>query len=152
VVDNDGWEHVRTDIITIHDYARFGDVLRERYGTEASLAHLVKTGRPLHYPPLLEEHLIADDAPVMLTEFGGISYAPKPEEKWFGYGTVKTADEYVDKLRELFAAVIDCSGLVGFCYTQLTDTEQETNGLLTEAREPKFAIDMIREIVQTSKE
>lgn len=152
VVDNDGWEHVRTDIITIHDYARCGDVLRERYGTDSALTNLVQTGRPLHYPPLLEEHLIASDAPVMLTEFGGISYAPKPEEKWFGYGTVKTAEEYVAKLRELIGAVVDCPGLVGFCYTQLTDTEQETNGLLTDKREPKFDIDVIRKIVQTSKD
>jgi hypothetical protein len=34
--------------------------------------------------------------------------------------------------------VLDCPNLAGFCYTQLTDTAQETNGLLTETREPKI--------------
>lgn len=147
VVDNDGWEHVRTDIITIHDYASRGETLRERYGSDAALNLLVSTGRPLHYPPLLEEHLIADDAPVMLTEFGGISYKPDPDTKWFGYGTVTSAQEYVDKLRDLVSAVLDCPGISGFCYTQLTDTEQETNGLLNAQREPKFAVKVIHNII-----
>lgn len=35
-------------------------------------------------------------------------------------------------------AVLASPAIAGFCYTQLTDTEQETNGLLTEDREPKL--------------
>ncbi len=146
VVDNDGWEHVRTDIITIHDYSGRGATIRERYGTDAALTNLVQTGRPLHYPPLLDEKLIAPDAPVMLTEFGGISYKPEPETKWFGYGTVTSAQEYIDNIRDLVEAVCDCPGIAGFCYTQLTDTEQETNGLLDAQRQPKFDISVIRSI------
>jgi beta-galactosidase/beta-glucuronidase len=146
VVDNDGWEHVRTDIVTIHDYSKNGQTLRERYGTDAALTNLVQTGRPLHYPPLLEKHLVEPDAPVMLTEFGGISYEPQPDTKWFGYGTVTTVQEYVEKIRELVVAVLDCPGIVGYCYTQLTDTEQETNGLLDENRKPKFDVAVIRSI------
>ena len=83
----------------------------------------------------------------MLTEFGGISYAPKPGTKWYGYGTVKSPDEYIDKLRELFRAIAMCPAVAGFCYTQLTDTEQETNGLLDECRDPKFDIDVLRRII-----
>jgi beta-galactosidase/beta-glucuronidase len=150
VVDNDGWEHTRTDILSIHDYTRQGATILERYGTDAALSQIVATGRPLHHVPLLAEHEITPGAPVMLTEFGGISYAPRPGEKWYGYGTVNTAHEYIDKLRELFSAVAACPGIAGFCYTQLTDTEQETNGLLTEDREPKFDIEVIREIVMVT--
>jgi beta-galactosidase/beta-glucuronidase len=146
VVDNDGWEHVRTDIVTIHDYSKSGDVLRERYGTDAALTNLVQTGRPLHYPPLLEKGLVEPDAPVMLTEFGGISYEPQPDTKWFGYGTVTSVQEYVEKIRELVDAVMECPGIAGYCYTQLTDTEQETNGLLDESRKPKFDVSVIRGI------
>ena len=36
---------------------------------------------------------------------------------------------------------MSCSAIAGFCYTQLTDTGQETNGLLTEARE--FKVDPV---------
>jgi len=147
VIDNDGWEHTRTDIISIHDYARVGATLRERYGSDDALRQIVETGRPLHWPPLLAEHDVPPGAPIMLTEFGGISYAPEPGTKWYGYGTVTTPQEYVDKLRELFGAIVACPGIAGFCYTQLTDTEQETNGLLTEAREPKFDVAAIHAIV-----
>ncbi|HLL79928.1 MAG TPA: hypothetical protein VKT25_10540, partial [Ktedonobacteraceae bacterium] len=36
--------------------------------------------------------------------------------------------------------------IAGFCYTQLTDVEQETNGLLTAKREPKLNPAAVREI------
>jgi hypothetical protein len=36
--------------------------------------------------------------------------------------------------------------LAGFCYTQLTDIEQEINGLLTYDRQPKVDAEMIAEI------
>jgi hypothetical protein len=50
------------------------------------------------------------------------------------------------KYEELVQALLDSSALAGFCYTQLTDTEQETNGLLTAAREQKFDPARIRAI------
>ena len=74
----------------------------------------------------------------MLTEFGGISYAPAAGERWHGYGTVGTTEEFLEKYRELVDAVLDSPAVSGFCYTQLTDTEQETNGLLTADRRPKL--------------
>jgi hypothetical protein len=39
----------------------------------------------------------------------------------------------------------------GFCYTQLTDIEQERNGLLTFDRQPKIDPDLLRSITQTAK-
>lgn len=76
--------------------------------------------------------------PVMLTECGGISYAPRPGEPWFGYGTVTDTEGFLAKYAELIDAILDCPTIAGFCYTQLTDTEQETNGLLTAERAPKL--------------
>lgn len=39
------------------------------------------------------------------------------------------------------------SGVVqGYCYTQLTDVEQEINGLLTYDRVPKLPLELIRAI------
>ena len=37
--------------------------------------------------------------------------------------------------------------MAGFCYTQLTDTVQETNGLLTEDRQPKLPLEELRRII-----
>ncbi len=36
--------------------------------------------------------------------------------------------------------------MCGFCYTQLTDVEQEVNGLLTYHRKPKFDLAAIHAI------
>jgi len=48
----------------------------------------------------------------------------------------------------LLDAILESSSVAGFCYTQLTDTEQETNGLLTANREPKFDIAAVRLITE----
>jgi hypothetical protein len=138
VVDNEGWEHMATDIVGIHDYAKTGNSIRERFGCFERPEEIRVRGGGRHHRVLLPDHQVPDDRPVMLTEFGGISYAPRPDEPWFGYGTVSTGEEYLAKLRELVDGVRDCPGLAGFCYTQLTDTEQETNGLLHADRSPKF--------------
>jgi hypothetical protein len=75
----------------------------------------------------------------MLTEFGGINYHPDGEEAgYYGYGTAVDSESYLAKYRELIDAIIASPAIAGFCYTQLTDVEQETNGLLTANREPKL--------------
>jgi hypothetical protein len=103
--------------------------------------------QPGHHFVALSEHLEAG-TPIVLSEFGGISYRPAQGMQWFGYETVSDADEYLEKYRELVQAVLDCPTLSGFCYTQLTDTAQETNGLLTAGRTPKLDPAAIREINQ----
>ncbi len=84
----------------------------------------------------------------MLTEFGGISHAPAPGDRWFGYGTVTTDTAFLAKYDELVGAVVEAESVAGFCYTQLTDTEQETNGLLTARRVPKLDLDAVRAITE----
>jgi len=86
----------------------------------------------------------------MLTEFGGISYCPQPGEPWYGYGTVTSSDAFLSKYRELVDSILDSPAIAGFCYTQLTDTGQETNGLLTAEREPKLDPAAIRQITSRS--
>jgi len=82
----------------------------------------------------------------MVTECGGISYRPEPATPWYGYGTVGDPDEFLSKYRELIDAILDSPAIAGFCYTQLTDTDQETNGLLTANRESKLDPAAVREI------
>ena len=88
--------------------------------------------------------------PIMLTEFGGISYFPQAGEAWHGYGTVTSSDAFLSKYRELVDAILDSPAISGFCYTQLADTGQETNGLLTVTREPKLDPVAIRRITSRS--
>lgn len=145
VISNDGWEQVESDILTIHDYSFDGDALRERYGTTERVERTIREVQPGPFPIVLDGGDWSGK-PIMITEYGGIGFAPERGERWFGYGTVSSAAEYLAKYAELTGALLESRVVAGFCYTQLTDTEQETNGLLTAQREPKFDIERIREI------
>lgn len=145
VIGNDGWEHIITDVLSIHDYALNGNDLRERYGTPEKLNHTILNMQPQHRTLIISPNKYKNE-PVLLTEFGGISYAPIAGTPWHGYGTVTDAESFIQKYAELVDAVLECPNIFGYCYTQLTDTEQETNGLLNAQREPKFDLQALSEI------
>jgi beta-galactosidase/beta-glucuronidase len=148
-IDNEGWEHIVSDVYGIHDYAFDGALLRERYGSAEAVERMLCEGR-VGRRALVVGGYVKKDAPVMLTEFGGLSYRPEPGVEWFGYGTVTNPDAYLAKYRELVDAILDSPAIAGFCYTQLTDTAQETNGLLTANREPKLDPQAVRTITARS--
>lgn len=135
VVGNDGWEHVASDLITVHDYAGDASTLRDRYGSLSAVTQTLTEVQPF-YRPVLLPGLVREQQPILLTEFGGISYQAG-EGFWNGYGTATDGIDFLRRYTELLDAVLDSPVLAGFCYTQLTDTGQERNGLLTAAREPK---------------
>ena len=145
VIGNDGWEHLATDVWGIHDYALEGSAIRERYGTPEALEQTLRTIPPLHHRLALEGRTRAGE-PVVLSECGGIGYEPQQGRPWFGYGSVRSSEEFRAKYEDLIGAILDCPTIAGFCYTQLTDTEQETNGLLMADRTPKIDPDALREI------
>lgn len=156
VIGNDGWEQVDSDIVTIHDYDNDPELFAERYGDSARFEGLMQTvgpaGRRLCItagPDKVAGSVATGpaDAPIMLTEFGGITFAPNRQEGEWGYTTSQSAEEYERILEELFASLKRCRLLSGFCYTQLTDTFQEANGLLHADRTPKLPIETIRGII-----
>jgi len=147
VVDNDGWEHTdMTDLFAIHDYARTGDLLYERYKDLGKPA----AGVPDNYKASLIPGYHYNGSPVALTEFGGIAFIPPghdvPPEAWGYSGVEKTADAAIERLRGLYNAIARIPGFAGLCYTQLTDVEQEINGLMTYDRKLKFDAQELREI------
>jgi hypothetical protein len=83
----------------------------------------------------------------VISEFGGLSLRPEGEGEWFGYAQFEDVHAFAETFEDLISSLLDSIALAGFCYTQLTDTEQETNGLLTASREPKLPIEQIRAIV-----
>lgn len=145
VIGNDGWEHIVSDIYSIHDYTFDGQSLRDRYGSIEAVRRTMREVQPSHHVVIIPGYS-HDEEPIMLTEFGGISYQPGENTPWYGYGTVRDQDAFMAKYRELVDAILDSPAIAGFCYTQLTDTEQETNGLLTIDREPKLDMEQIRTI------
>ena len=142
VVSNDGWEHALTDLCNIHDYRDAG-ALAEAYATPESSVAASPAGRRIYAPG----HGYRGE-PILVTEFGGIAFAG--EEGGWGYSTVTDAGEFLGRYEAMIDALLACDPVRGFCYTQLTDVEQEVNGLLTYDRRPKADLERIRAI--TAKE
>ena len=133
VVGNDGWEMPCGDIVCIHDYTDKPDKLLQRYGTRQAVGETLAYERPGGGHALLLDGFTGAGCPVMLTEFGGIASLHGDEEGW-GYSLSEPGTEFSTRYVELLAAVRQCKGLRGFCYTQLTDTYLEKNGLMTADR------------------
>jgi beta-galactosidase/beta-glucuronidase len=146
VISNEGWEHTVSDIIGIHDYTQHAEQIADRYGSAEAIATTLTEMRPTRKRLLLRP----DDRrgqPVMLTEFGGLSIHPEQGKAWFGYATAQTGDELAAMMKALFDAIYASPDLAGFCYTQITDTQQETNGLCDENRKPKLPVETLRDII-----
>lgn len=156
VVSNDGWELTSTDLWTVHDYDADPEVLRARYdvgvaGLRALMDSIGPAGRALRLPGAAET-----GQPIMLTEFGGVKWAPDGGSDSWGYSEADGPEDFERRLDGILGAVQAASrgrsgrgdGLAGWCWTQLTDTRQECNGLLTADREPKLPIEVLRSLIR----
>jgi beta-galactosidase/beta-glucuronidase len=143
VVGNDGWENLASDMIGVHDYSPSGEVLAERYGSSEAFQRTVEQVRPYYRRLTLG---LTETKPLVVSEFGGTTYDAGREDFWNGYGAVRSADELLERYRELVGALLSSPVVAGFCWTQLTDTGQERNGLLTQDRTPKVDPARIAEI------
>ena len=143
VNDVSGDGHVKTDIWSVHDYARDYDKLVE---------HLtVKKGvEPYRNQP--NKKYLANFAgqPYMVDEFGGLPWI-KPEERatsW-GYGSnIDTLEDFYNILDKQVKALKACKYVTAFCYTQITDVEQAKNGIYFYDRTPKFDTQRIKAIFE----
>jgi len=142
VVSNDGWEHATTDLCTLHDYAPAGE-LASRYRTLEQALQAGARTRPAYLPGYSHR-----GTPVIVSEFGGIAIGG---HQGFGYSRVANADELAATYRQMVEALMDAGPVEGFCYTQLTDVEDERNGLLTFDRRPKVDPAVLRPITRAAK-
>jgi beta-galactosidase/beta-glucuronidase len=149
-VSNEGWEHVDSDILGLHDYTVDPVRLRARYLDKQSAVDTALGGHgPQGRRPILNdaqaERFLEGQAPLMITEFGGVSLSGG-DDTW-GYEKVASTEEYAALLTELFDALRASTEVVGFCYTQFMDTGQETNGLVFADGTPKLPVETIFRIV-----
>ncbi|HEV2829339.1 MAG TPA: glycoside hydrolase family 2 TIM barrel-domain containing protein [Pyrinomonadaceae bacterium] len=156
VIDNDGWEHTDiTDICAIHDYTPTSTRLEERYRETLETGELPPTVW-IGGKPLFARGSKYRGQPIVLSEVGGFLAIPEdiPPEKrdvlYQFYDSFKTSEELVEKYRDLINGIASLNFLAGFCYTQLTDIEQEVNGLLTYDRRPKVPAEKMAAIHQDS--
>lgn len=142
VMSNDGWEHVTSDLCTIHDYEANHDVLIKRY-TSAEIAVASTPGNRLIHAPGSRYR----GEPILITEMGGISFKTNDWSGW-GYSRAESEDDFIQRYAAVLTAIHASPVVQGFCYTQLTDVEQEINGLLTFDRKPKAPIHVLRAITE----
>jgi hypothetical protein len=139
---NDGWETAGGDIVGVHDYTQDPAVLAERYADAAAIDRALTgsgvggSGRRIDL-----DGRAAGGRAVVLSELGGISLAGDSGE--WGYATAGSPADLLERYRAQWAAVHASTALAGACWTQLTDTYQEANGLLRMDRTPKADPDAI---------
>lgn len=133
VISNDGWEHTATDLLTIHDYEYRKDVLLQRYSSKETILDSTPAGRMMYAGEWKHQ-----GQPMLVTEFGGISYKKGDWEGW-GYSSANSDEDFANRYYAVVSAMLESQTIQGFCYTQVTDVEQEINGLLTYDR--KYKID-----------
>ena len=145
-IDTSGNFHVKTDIYDVHDYSYDTEFFKSNYD------RLVTENE-------LYEHVLNDNPgrqkyggqPVFVSEYGGIKWETDSSVKSWGYGKdVKTPQEFADRYCGLTQALLSNKKIMGFCYTQLYDIEQEQNGLYTYLREKKFPDEIYRKIKETN--
>ncbi len=113
----------------------------ERRDEVVAAVHGLAVGDEDVFDVELEERAQRGQRPLLLTEFGGIAFTPeRAETETWGYSRARGGEDFVRRYRELLTAA-HRSAIAGFCYTQLADTYQEANGLLTADREPKVPLD-----------
>ena len=94
----------------------------------------------------------ADGRIAFISEFGGYSLPLEfhrwNEEKEYGYKKFKTISELLTAFKNLYLEEVYplfYEGLGGVIYTQLSDVEEETNGLMTYDRHiNKLPVDQIQ--------
>ena len=141
---NDGWDNIEeSDILPIHDYL---------IKNTSEFAVKYKRGEydglnPQGWQLFADGHKYRGQ-PVLLTEFGGIAFAKDSVGKAWGYGSGAVSnEEFYDRLKELTDG-ISLTEFQGYCYTQLTDVQQEINGLLYADHTPKTDINRLKEIFE----
>lgn len=142
VSTNDGWEAVRADMVGIHDYESNGTRLKERYLAKEELMCGNAVGKMV-----CSEAFRYEGEPVLLSEFGGVAMEDGDEKSWGYNEKVRDSEALLEKMAELFDAVKKIPYLNGYCYTQLTDVEQETNGILDADRKAKVSLEKLRKVI-----
>lgn len=148
-IDVSGFHHISgntsgyTDFVDWHDYDQDIDSFRARYES-------VRDGNDLVCMAGMEWSMSEMPIrPTFISEYGGARWdtSNTPSDGW-GYGNgPKTPEEFMQRFKGLTESLLNNPYISGLCYTQLTDVEQEVNGLYTYDRVPKFDPSFFREVL-----
>lgn len=148
VISNDGWEHTVSDIVTFHDYTQDGKVLCKKISSIGRVMNepICSIGDTSGAKYMFSEGFSYEGQPVMLSECCGISF---DTGNGWGYGqSVHTEEELLNRYKNIIKAIYSTDYITGFCCTQLTDVQQETNGLATMKRQLKVDAEKFSKIIR----
>ena len=132
-IDASGWCHIDgvTDIMDCHDYEQDPEKFAAKY-------EALKEDGTYNVHWIFSKDKQMEAKPTFVSEYGGIRWAPQDAAGW-GYGNApKSEEEFIARFKGLSEAILFHPKMGALCYTQLTDVEQEMNGLYTYDRHPKF--------------
>lgn len=142
--DASGDGHVVTDIWSVHDYERDPNKLIKEL--------TFKEGQePYRNQPDKKFLASYEGQPYIVDEFGGLPWMKAQDKKtsWGYGGGFKSMEDFYECLQKEVDALRACKNVCGFCYTQLTDVEQEKNGIYYYDRTPKFDMKRIKAIFES---
>ena len=156
VVYNEGWGQYATPAVT--DYVMALDTTRlvnsASGWTDRGTGHVLDIH---HYPDPVVPNPEKERA-IVLGEFGGLGLPVQGhtwEQKNWGYEKMGDTTALLNKYTEFYAAVREMvaeKGLSASVYTQTTDVETETNGLMTYDRKvDKMGYENVRKAMEGSK-
>ena len=164
-----GGVHIATDIWTIHNYEQNPAELKKQLYNDGKLFVTPKWEiqlmpknigfNGLKYTDQYRFLEYKKDMPYLVDEFGGIKWNPVQQMEsaqnisW-GYGEPpRSLEEFYARLKGQVDVVLSLSNDIwGYCYTQLTDVEQEQNGIYYYDRTPKFDMKRIHAIFSKTPE
>lgn len=143
VNDSSGHIHAVTDLWTVHSYARPAELAKQ----------MAEGGADGVWTP---ERFKAWSCqyrgqPYILDEFGGLKWIKEGDaafaDNTWGYGSdIPDLETLYGIIGDEVDAILQVPNMCGYCYTQLTDVEQEQNGIYCYDRTPKFDMARIRAI------
>ena len=132
---NEGWGQFDSD--NVYDKMRALDDTRWIDSTSGWFRRK-KTDVDSRHVYFRKVKLTGEDKPMVLSEFGGYSYKVDGHvfngEKSYGYGSYDNLDAFCDAVAKLYMEQVVPSVKNGLCaavYTQVSDVEDEINGLVT---------------------
>ena len=158
VLDTSGYSHriIDTDIYDSHDYEQNPKKFSENQkGLSDDKPYMNTWWDHLKYDKdawgrkiMNEWSLGYKGQPYFVSEFGGIWWNSDQEhsQSW-GYGErPKTIEEFYERFEKLCKVLLENKDMFGYCYTQLTDIDQEENGIYKYDRSLKFNVERLRKI------
>jgi beta-galactosidase/beta-glucuronidase len=146
VNDASGYSHARTDLWTVHTYEQSPEKLTKLMDLTEGLPWRNYPDREIDY----------EGQPYIVDEFGGIKWIPEDRRPFadnsWGYGEgPRTEEEFYTRLAGQLQALYTHGHIAGYCYTQLTDVEQEQNGIYNYDRTEKFDMQRVAKIFKGEK-